>query len=63
MQMLAGFVANDPVEATYLNVSVDGDGKPLTGERLRHSFRQGRPAQGQGVLVGDYVQFEVQPGR
>ena len=32
VQMLAGFVANDPVEATYLNVSLDGDGKPLTGE-------------------------------
>jgi hypothetical protein len=29
--MLAGFVANDPVEATYLNVSVDGDGKRLDG--------------------------------
>ena len=29
--MLAGFVANDPIEATYLNVSVDGEGKPLSG--------------------------------
>ena len=57
VQMLAGFVANDPVEATYLNVSVDGDGKPLTGKnRLRHPFRQGRRAEGQGVLVGDDVQ-------
>jgi hypothetical protein len=31
VQMLAGFVANDPIEATYLNVSTDGDGKPLSG--------------------------------
>jgi len=31
-QMLAGFVANDPIEATYLNVSTDGDGKPLSGD-------------------------------
>ena len=30
--MLAGFVANDPMEAIYLNVSLDGDGKPLTGK-------------------------------
>jgi len=29
--MLAGFVANDPEEAIYLNVSVDGEGKPLSG--------------------------------
>jgi len=32
IQMLAGFVANDPVEAIYLNVSEDSDGKPLSGE-------------------------------
>jgi hypothetical protein len=31
VQMLAGFVANDPVEAIYLNVSVDGQAKPLSG--------------------------------
>jgi hypothetical protein len=29
--MLAGFVAKDPVEAIYLNVSVDGEAKPLSG--------------------------------
>ncbi len=27
----AGFNANDPIEAVYLNVSVDGDGKKLSG--------------------------------
>jgi hypothetical protein len=32
VQPFAGFVTNDPVEATYLNVSVDGDGKPLNGK-------------------------------
>ena len=32
VQMLAGFVANDPEEAIYLNVSLDGEGKPLSGE-------------------------------
>ena len=31
VQMLAGFVANDPEEAIYLNVSLDGEGLPLTG--------------------------------
>jgi hypothetical protein len=31
VQLLAGFVVNDPIEATYLNVSVDGEGKPLSG--------------------------------
>jgi hypothetical protein len=31
VQMLAGWVANDPVEAIYLNVSLDGEGKPLSG--------------------------------
>lgn len=31
MQMLAGFVANDPEEATYLNVSTDADGQALSG--------------------------------
>src|SRR5271166_1381420 len=63
VQMLAGFIANDPVEGTYLNVSVDGDGKPLTGKNRRHPLRQGRRAEGQGVLVGDDVQFEVQSRR
>ena len=32
IQPAAGFVVNDPVEATYLNVSVDGNGKPLNGK-------------------------------
>ena len=32
VQMLAGFVANDPIEAIYLNVSQDGDGRPLSGK-------------------------------
>lgn len=32
VQMLAGFVANDPIEAVYLNVSLDGSGAPLTGK-------------------------------
>ena len=45
VQMLAGFVANDPVEATYLNVSVDGDGKPLTGQNryVIHFDKGGQP--------------------
>jgi hypothetical protein len=45
VQMLAGFVANDPVEATHLNVSVDGDGKPLTGKNryVIHFDKGGEP--------------------
>ena len=45
LQMLAGFVANDPVEATYLNVSVDGEGKPLTGKNsyVIHFDKGGEP--------------------
>lgn len=31
IQPAAGFNANDPVEATYLNASVDGDGRALSG--------------------------------
>jgi hypothetical protein len=44
-EMLAGFVANDPVEATYFNVSVDGDGKPLTGANkyVIHFDKGGEP--------------------
>ena len=43
--MLAGFVANDPVEATYLNVSVDGDGRPPTGKNryVIHFDKGGQP--------------------
>ncbi len=45
VQMLAGFVANDPIEATYFNVSVDGDGKPLTGDTryIIHFDKGGEP--------------------
>ena len=38
VQMLAGFVANDPVEALYINASLDGKGKPLSGEN-RYEIR------------------------
>jgi len=38
VQMLAGFIANDPEEAIYLNVSLDGEGKPLSGEN-RYEIR------------------------
>lgn len=31
IQPAVGFNANDPIEATYLNSSVDGEGRPLTG--------------------------------
>ena len=42
VQMLAGFVANDPVEAVYLNVSSDGTGAPLTGKnRYTITFPKG----------------------
>lgn len=42
VQMLAGFVANDPVEAVYLNVSLDGTGAPLTGKnRYTITFPKG----------------------
>ena len=45
MQMLAGFVANDPIEATYLNVSLDGEGKPLSGDNryVIHFEKGGQP--------------------
>ena len=45
VQMLAGFIANDPVEGTYLNVSVDGGGKPLTGANryVIHFDKGGEP--------------------
>jgi hypothetical protein len=38
IQALAGFVANDPEEAMYLNASLDDSGKPLTG-RNRYEIR------------------------
>jgi len=42
VQMVAGFVANDPVEAVYLNVSRDGTGAPLTGvNRYTMTFPKG----------------------
>ncbi len=45
VQMLAGFVANDPIEATYLNVSLDGEGKPLSGDNryVIHFEKGGQP--------------------
>lgn len=45
MQMLAGFVANDPDEAVYLNVSLDGDRKPLSGQNryVIHFKKDGQP--------------------
>ena len=45
VQMLAGFVANDPEEAIYLNVSRDGAGKPLSGENnyVIHFDKGGQP--------------------
>lgn len=42
IQMLAGFVANDPEEAIYLNVALDEDGKPLSGaNRYEIRFQKG----------------------
>ena len=42
VQMLAGFVANDPIEAVYLNVSLDGSGAPLNGKnRYTITFPKG----------------------
>ncbi len=39
VQMLAGFAANDPDGAMYLNVSLDGEGKTFDGsESLSDSF-------------------------
>jgi hypothetical protein len=32
IQPAVGFIANDPIEATYLNVSIDGNGEPLSGK-------------------------------
>ena len=45
VQMLAGFVANDPEEAMYINVSLDGDGKLLTGANryVIHFPKGGQP--------------------
>ncbi len=58
VQMLAGFIANDPVEGTYLNVSVDGNNNPLTGENryVIHFDKGGEPKV--SVLVGDDVQSQ-----
>jgi hypothetical protein len=48
IQALAGFVANDPEEAMYLNTALDDGGKPLTGKNLYQiKFRKcGRPKVG-----------------
>ena len=45
VQMLAGFVANDPEEAMYLNVSLDSEGKALTGANkyVIHFDKDGQP--------------------
>jgi len=45
VQPAAGFVVNDPIEATYLNVSVDGEGKPLSGSNryVVHFAKGGEP--------------------
>jgi hypothetical protein len=45
VQMLAGFVANDPEEAMYINVSLDGEGKLLTGANryVIHFPKGGQP--------------------
>ena len=45
VQPAAGFVVNDPIEATYLNVSVDGEGKPLSGSNryVIHFAKGGQP--------------------
>jgi hypothetical protein len=45
IQPAVGFNANDPIEATYLNASVDGDGRPLTGTNryVIHFDKGGEP--------------------
>ena len=45
LQLQAGFVVNDPIEATYLNVSVDGDGRALSGNNryIIHFDKGGEP--------------------
>jgi len=43
MQAQVGFLANDPIEAVYLNVSLDGDGNPLSGaNRYELRFEKGQ---------------------
>ncbi len=43
IQAQAGFIANDPIEAIYMNVSLDGDGNPLTGaNRYELRFEDGQ---------------------
>jgi hypothetical protein len=44
-QPAVGFKTNDPIEATYLNVSADGDGKPLAGKNryVIHFDKGGEP--------------------
>jgi hypothetical protein len=45
IQPAVGFNTNDPIEATYLNASVDGDGRPLTGKTryVIHFDKGGEP--------------------
>jgi len=59
LQPAAGFNANDPIEAVYLNVSVDGTARSCRGPIATSCIRQGRRAKGQGVLVANDVQFKV----
>ncbi|NEQ65258.1 MAG: DUF1254 domain-containing protein [Symploca sp. SIO2D2] len=42
IQAQAGFVTNDPIEAIYINASLDGDGNPLSGaNRYELRFEDG----------------------
>ncbi len=43
IQAEAGFVGNNPIEAIYMNVSLDGNGNPLTGaNRYELQFEDGQ---------------------
>ena len=63
MQMLAGFVANDPSRRHISTFPSTATASLYAEEPLRHPFRQGRRAEGQSVLVGDDVQSQVQSRR
>ncbi len=45
LQPAAGFNANDPIEAVYLNVSVDGDGKTLRRQIATSSISTRAPSR------------------
>jgi hypothetical protein len=60
LQPAAGFNANDPIEATYLNVSVDGDGKKLSGSnRYIIRFDKGAEPKVKAFLVNYDVQYQL----